>query len=260
MSTLLSLLVLLAGPHVFGPDEADRARLQRHLRNVEAELRARDDSQLPAALQTERRRNLERLRAYGLAGQFPRNDGHPGRRVPYFLDADGVVCAVGHLVVASGHADVAREIHARENNARLLDMTHPALPAWIAASGLTVEECARIQPSYCECDDTRDLVCGVDERTYLNPCVAKLCADVEIAHTGACAGASTTDWPNAGTTTAGTDTNTTASEPTEAPGSSTGTTDTSDERTAGGCRFVGSAATPLLLLPLFLRLRRRTRT
>mgnify|MGYP000181470056 CR=1 FL=1 len=263
MPVLLPLLALLTEPCVIGSEEADRTRIQRHLQVVESELRARDVRYLSSALQAERRRNLDRLQAYRRAGLFPRNDDYPDERVPYFFDDDGVACAVGHLVVESGYTTVAEEIHARENNARLLDMTHPALSAWITASGLTGEECARIQPSYCECDHTYEPVCGVDENTYLNACVATVCADVEIAHTGVCAGASTTDWPNAGTsttatTTGATDTDATAGDPpTEASAGSS--TDGSDPRTAtGGCRVGDPAPSAFVLLTLLPR--RRTRS
>lgn len=267
MHSLLPLLALLVDLRVIGPDEADRTRIQLHLRAVEAELLARDVRYLPAALRTERRRNLERLQAYRRAGIFPRNHEHPGERVPYFIDDDGVVCAVGHLVVESGHSEVAADIRLRENNARLLDMTHPALSEWIALSGLTAEECAHIQPGYCGCDDTYEPVCGVDHSTYLNACVAKVCADVEIAHAGVCAGASTTDWPDAGTsttntTTGGMDTDATAMDPPTEAGSQGSTdaagTDDSGGHTASGCRAGEPTPVSLLLFGLFLRRRRRS--
>lgn len=198
----LASLVLAAPPvETVGERAADRARIQRHLAAVEADLRAVDASHLPPALQQARRANLDRLHAYRLAGEFPRNSEHPGERVPYFIDDDGVPCAVGHLVVESGFADIAREIADSENNAKLLAMQHPALPVWIAASGLTAEECARIQPTYCRCDEEYAPVCGVDGMTYQNACYAETCADVEIAYAGVCKGEdTTTGWPSPGTT------------------------------------------------------------
>lgn len=198
----LVLTLRIAGPSMPLDDDlaVDRVRIGRHLAQVEADLRAVDVSHLPAALRLARADNLDRLHRYRLAGEFPRNSGHPGERVPYFIDDDGILCAVGHLVVESGFADVARDIADSENNTRLLAMTHPALPAWIAASGLTAEECARIQPAYCDCGVEYAPVCGVDGNSYFNACLAEQCAGVEIAHEGLCAGEdTTTGWPAPGT-------------------------------------------------------------
>ena len=247
MSSIASLglgLSVLLGEFV-GAHEADRGRISRHLQAVEAELRARDVGELPPALQEQRLRNLERLRVYAQAGQYPHNEDFPGERVPYFIDADGVPCAVGFLVIDSGFADVARQIEASENNARLLAMTHPALPAWIAASGLTAAECAQIQPSYCDCGDVFAPVCGTDGVTYTSECVAQQCAGVEVAHEGPCEGReTTTDWPNPGTeadpgTTTGGETGASSGE----TGASSGTTldASTGEAATGGATSTGAA-------------------
>ncbi|MCR9159512.1 MAG: Kazal-type serine protease inhibitor family protein [Nannocystaceae bacterium] len=200
---LTCALFAAAGPtpdakSILGQRQADRVRIEAHLERVEAELRARDVSTLSPVLQKQRAANLDRLHAYRLAGVFPHNDDFIGQRVPYFIDDDGVRCAVGHLVVESGHADVAEEIRAQENNALLEDMTHPALPGWIAASGLTAQECAMIQPSYCGCAGEFEPVCGVDGQSYANACFAETCAGVEVAYEGVCEEETTGEWPMAG--------------------------------------------------------------
>lgn len=193
----LALSAWLSSPEVLDAQAADRQRIQRHLAAVEADLRARPVEHLPPELRRERARNLDRLHDYWTAGVFPRNDDFPGERVPYFIDDDGVVCAVGHLVVESGFVEVAREIQRTENNARLLAMNHPALPTWIAASGLTAEECATIQPSYCNCPKEYKPVCGEDDQSYANACVAE-CSGVAIVHEGVCESPETTGWPPPG--------------------------------------------------------------
>lgn len=259
---MLDLLFLTL--EVVGQVDADRARIQKHLEVVESELRARDTSHLPAELQAERERNLDRLHTYRLAGVFPQNPEFIGERVPFFIDADGVACAVGHLVIESGFAAVAEEIEARENNARLLDMTHPALTGWIAQSGLTAEECARIQPSYCGCSQEYEPVCGEDGKTYGNTCQAETCAMVKVAHEGVCAPAeSTSDWPEPGSSTAVEDTSGSgssgSSESSDGSGSSSsGEPDDEAKPRKAGCSLgqEGAGASALALLLLAMRRRR----
>lgn len=268
---LLMTLEVAAGGEIVGAREADRSRIQAHLSAVEAELRSSDVGHLPSALQAERQRNLDRLRDYWVAGEFPRNSGHPGERVPYFVDDEGVVCAVGHLVVESGFGAVAEDIRAQENNARLLDMTHPALPAWISASGLTAEECARIQPSYCKCDEEYAPVCTVSGHSYLNTCEAVTCAGEVVAHAGLCEAPGTSGWPAPGdsgeagtggssggsTGSTGTGTGDASSSGSDATGDSQGPGD--DRHRGRGCRVAGPGAGASMLALLLLGLRRRRR-
>lgn len=83
-----------------------------------------------------------------MRGEFPRNQDFPGSLVPYFIDDRGVACAVGHLVIASGHGEIAETIRRTRNHAYIREIDDPRLSEWAASSGLTLEECARIQPGY----------------------------------------------------------------------------------------------------------------
>jgi hypothetical protein len=131
-------------------ESSERQRIRQHLAEVEAEMRARDVSGLTSAQQSARAGHLEALAAYRAAGHFPRNLGHPGELVPYFVDDRGVLCAVGYLLHRSGQGPLVQRIAAERNHATVPELAdEPALVAWLEDAGITLEEAARIQPAYC---------------------------------------------------------------------------------------------------------------
>lgn len=98
-------------------------------------------------LALEREKRLADLHAYAEAGGFPSNIWHD-TPTPCFVGDNGVYCAVGHLMVLDGRKDLVDRIVAADNFIRLADHPQNLASDWIAASGLTFEECALIQPEY----------------------------------------------------------------------------------------------------------------
>lgn len=128
---------------------AETERVRAHLERVERELRARDVSHLSPEQRSARARNLDVLREYHEAGVFPHNHDFPDRRVPYFVDRHGTLCAVAYLIARSGQPELVRRVATTANNARVPELAEdPELIAWLERNGLTLEEAAMIQPWY----------------------------------------------------------------------------------------------------------------
>jgi hypothetical protein len=128
---------------------AEATRLRAHFDSVDQELRARDVSQLNLSQRAMRTKLIAWLRDYRNAGTFPENDRFADRAMPFFRDSHGTLCAMAYLVDRSGGGDIVDHIAKTRNNAFIRELIDdPALVAWLDASGLTVEEAARIQPQY----------------------------------------------------------------------------------------------------------------
>jgi len=126
----------------------ERERIQLHLSSVENDLRENPPTELTAKQLQARYQRLDSLHAYWVRGEFPKNIDFPDSLVPYFIDAKGVPCAVGYLVISSGYKEFAEEFSHNQNHAYIREITDPRLQKWATESGLSLEECARIQPSY----------------------------------------------------------------------------------------------------------------
>jgi hypothetical protein len=133
------------------------ARVRAHFDSVLLELTVRRDSQLTLEQRDRRAALMTALRAYAERGEFPKNYDFPSRQVPYFVDRKtGVRCAVAYLLESTGRTDIVRRVAATNNNVRVPQLaTDTAFTAWVDASGLTLAEAARIQPSYRQ-DQTRE--------------------------------------------------------------------------------------------------------
>lgn len=135
------------GKPAFEAEETVRLRL--HFAEVEREMLSRDISDLTPAQRTARAEQIRQLRRYSEEGSFPRNTYHPGARTPYFRDANGNLCAMAFLIAASGRGDIVDHIARNRNYEFVPDLVdEPGLADWLHEHGLTVEEAARIQPSY----------------------------------------------------------------------------------------------------------------
>jgi hypothetical protein len=123
-------------------------RIRAHLEGVANRLSRADNSSLDEAERYARTRNIERLREYARAEQFPSKPASIPGRIPNFLDVRGNVCAVGFLVEQDLGRDAVVAI-AREHQFDYVPyIDAPVLAQWQAASGLSKQELAMIQPSY----------------------------------------------------------------------------------------------------------------
>jgi hypothetical protein len=136
------------GNGTLGAAARERARVRQHLAGAERAARRRGGRLEPLAALC-RALLLEELGRYRRGGRFPRNPGH-ARPLPQFIDAHGTRCAVAHLMDISGQGALVRQIARTENDATVHALARlPEVRAWLAAAGLSVDEAARIQPSYC---------------------------------------------------------------------------------------------------------------
>ncbi len=93
--------------------------------------------------------------------------------MPYFVDAEGTRCALAHLLEIGGQTQLVSDVAARRNNARVHELaSHAELIHWLGCAGLTLEEAARIQPSYCTTSYADECFCQPGTRNDANVAVA----------------------------------------------------------------------------------------
>jgi len=127
---------------------SEQLRIQTHLSYAEQLLRNVSTSELLPARQEKRLLILDLLHQYMQAGKFPVNQVYPGERRPCFIDEAGTICAVGYLIDQTKGHELAEAINAKHQYDFLADMNEPAIESWADEYGLTLEECAMIQPAY----------------------------------------------------------------------------------------------------------------
>lgn len=141
---LTLLLVLSRSQEALAEDD----RIASQLVFVEELLQSRTPPGQSAESQQRRSAGLKALHEYARAGVFPTNTRHPDRRQPYFIDDYDVPCAVAHIMIESGHAELAQDIRITQNTLWLDEMRGENLIAWVEQSGFTLNELRLIQPSY----------------------------------------------------------------------------------------------------------------
>ncbi len=135
-------------------------RVATHIARAEQLANTRDVSRLTHVQRLVRQLLLRLLADYRAAGRFPINRDF-ATRTPYFIDASGTRCAMAHLLELGGEQELVAKIARERNNAYVRELAdEPRLLAWLEAAGLTVEEAAAIQPSYCSM--LADCFCGGD--------------------------------------------------------------------------------------------------
>jgi hypothetical protein len=139
-------------PHADRVADARRiARIRAHFDSVLTELAAAaaTDS-LPHPARARRAALIETLRRYRDRGDFPHNYDFAGRAVPYFVDRrTGALCAVAHLLAATGRRDIVDRVAVADNNVWVSQLAgDTAFTHWLAHNGLTLAEAARIQVPY----------------------------------------------------------------------------------------------------------------
>ena len=126
---------------------SDAERVAEHLHRVAERLATRPPKVIAWEIVQRRRMLLDTLNAYADRGRFPMNDAVPGR-TPVFIDEAGTACAVGQLMISSGHAALAERIHNEMNLAYIRAIDLPEVSVWATAHGFTTDELAWIQPTY----------------------------------------------------------------------------------------------------------------
>ena len=126
----------------------ENLRIITHLAYVEKLLRNRINSSLSEDQVTKRANMLKLLSEYTKNKQFPKNLDFPAQRIPCFIDKEGNICAVGYLIEKTAGRQVAAQINEKFKYEYVLAMNDLSVEKWAVSNGLTIEECAMIQPAY----------------------------------------------------------------------------------------------------------------
>lgn len=122
-------------------------RIAKHLHLVAAHLRSTSPEGISAEAASKRAALLNDLDNYADRGLFPQNHVLPYRN-PVFIDPHGTACAVGQLMIESGHRDLAESVSKEMNLAYVHEIKRADVAHWASQEGFTEDELAWIQPGY----------------------------------------------------------------------------------------------------------------
>lgn len=147
---LLSLVAATASSNPAPARSSAHAHVVHHLNGALDVLSQRDLFSLTDGQRENRATAIETLMRYRDAGKFPKNRDFANQYVPYFVDpVTGALCAVGHLMMETGHAALVARLAATDNHVRVRDLAGDAeVEAWLETHGISLAEASRIQPAY----------------------------------------------------------------------------------------------------------------
>lgn len=127
-------------------------RIRTHLLLVRDRLMSREVEGLSASARERRAALLVRLGDYAEGRTFPKNN-MVAYRNPVFIDQHGTACAVGWLMIESGHRGLAEAISEGMNLGYVREIISDArfataVAEWASTHGFTANELAWIQPAY----------------------------------------------------------------------------------------------------------------
>jgi hypothetical protein len=136
-------------------------QISMHLHLVEKVLRNREQTNLTDAQQKHRLQLLNELALYRNKAVYPINDYLPYKN-PVFIDRHNTHCAVGYLMMVSGHDDLAQKIDKEQKFAFVHEIKVEGVKEWAHEFGFTLDELAWIQPGYPPAFTTVDLSNGLN--------------------------------------------------------------------------------------------------
>lgn len=146
-------------------------QISMHLKLVEKVLKERNTPGLNTTQKNKRLRLLDELAVYSSNAVYPVND-YLRYKNPVFIDRKNTHCAVGYLMMVSGHDDLARAIDREQKFAFVHEIKVKGVKEWADEFGFTIDELAWIQPGYPPAFTAVDLSNGLNGTvhcTAINP-------------------------------------------------------------------------------------------